>query len=92
MRLDAAAQVPATVPVFSNNAQDGTCRGCHTLSPDGGKLAYSFNAKGMGNLGMAWANDPEPEILPDGSGVVAETMTADRLEIVVIATQETCAG
>jgi len=75
MRLDGTAQVPTTLPVFSNNAQDGKCRGCHTLSPDGGKLAYSFNAKGMGNLGMAWANDPEPEILPDGSGVIAETMT-----------------
>jgi hypothetical protein len=75
MRLDSTAQIPNTVPVFSDNAEDGKCRGCHTLSPDGGKLAYSFNAKGAGNLGMAWANEPEPEILADGSNVLAETMT-----------------
>jgi hypothetical protein len=75
MRLDSDKPVPAAVSVFSDNATNGQCRGCHTLSKDGSKLAYSFNAKGGGDLGMAWTTAPEPEILTPGSGVLAETMT-----------------
>ncbi|MEC9070963.1 MAG: hypothetical protein VX938_01230, partial [Myxococcota bacterium] len=74
MRLDSEDYEPIAEPVFSTNSATGECRGCHTLSPDGAKLAYNFNAKANGDLGMAWAKNPEPEIMGLGSGIPSTTM------------------
>jgi len=78
MRLDANHYDPGAEPVFEDSGtigdgKPGVCRGCHTLSRDGSRLAYVFEAKGSGDLGVAWAQNPDPPILAPGSGALAST-------------------
>lgn len=77
VRLDANPYAPSAEPVFEDSLGSGegpgVCRGCHTLSQDGSRLAYVFESKGSGDLGVSWAQNPQPEILPAGSGALATT-------------------
>lgn len=76
VRLDSNPYAPIAEPVFEDISLDnskGVCRGCHTLSKDGSRLAYVFESKGSGDLGVSWAQNPQPEILPAGSGALATT-------------------
>ncbi len=77
VRLDSNPYAPSAEPVFEDNSgldkAAGVCRGCHTLSKDGSRLAYVFESKGSGDLGVSWAQNPKPEILPAGSGALAST-------------------
>ena len=82
MRLDTYDLTPAAEPVFP---EGGACRGCHTLSRDGSRLAFVYNAKGSGDVGVAWSQSPDPPILGAGSGAYGSQMafgpTADHLVI-----------
>jgi hypothetical protein len=77
MRLDANPFEPVAEPVFTDSGGIGSgktvCRGCHTLSQDGSRLAYVLEAKGSGDLGVSWAQNPEPPIVAAGSGALAST-------------------
>ncbi|MBD90401.1 MAG: hypothetical protein CL940_08695 [Deltaproteobacteria bacterium] len=77
VRLDSNPFAPTAEPVFEDAAPgsggQGVCRGCHTLSQDGSRLAYVFESKGAGDLGVSWAQNPQPEILAAGSGALATT-------------------
>lgn len=50
-------------PVFSTNAETGTCRGCHSLSRDGGTLGFMYNGGDDPRAGLASTASPEPSIL-----------------------------
>lgn len=50
-------------PVFSTNAETGTCRGCHSLSRDGGTLGFMYNGGDDPRAGLASTAAPEPAII-----------------------------
>jgi len=50
-------------PLFSTNADSGTCRGCHTMTRDGGRLGFMYNGGGDPRAGLAWVDEPEPAIV-----------------------------
>jgi hypothetical protein len=65
MRVPEGATAPERV--FSTNAETGTCRGCHTLSRDGGRLAFMYNGGDNPRAGLAWTGAPEPAIVENGT-------------------------
>lgn len=67
MRIAQGETAPA--PVFSTNADSGTCRGCHTLSRDGGRLGFMYNGGDNPRAGIAWVASPEPAVVENGSAL-----------------------
>jgi hypothetical protein len=98
VQIDSAAPVPSTAPVFPDDAPDDgpstlpgaqgqtTCRGCHALSLDGSKLAYTYNgsdvvpngmAGAKGLLAISWAEEPIPELVPPQPDYGAQAVVFD---------------
>jgi hypothetical protein len=65
MRIPNGETTP--VAVFSDNATNGSCRGCHTMSRDGGRLGFMYNGGGDPRAGLAWVDTPETPIVANGS-------------------------
>lgn len=53
--------------VFPDNATNGNCRGCHTMSRDGGRLGFMYNGGDNPQAGLAWVDTPETPIVANGS-------------------------
>jgi len=72
--------------VFTTNANSGNCRGCHTLTRDGSRTAFMYNAGGDPRAGLAWTAAPEPSIVDNGSqwqwDFMAFNPTGDRIAAV----------
>jgi hypothetical protein len=66
MRIPQGAEAPERV--FSTNAESGNCRGCHTITRDGGRLGFMYNGGDNPRAGLAWSSAPEPAILDNGTG------------------------
>lgn len=65
MRIRERASAPERV--FPDNVETGTCRGCHTISPDGSRLAFMYNGGENPRAGIATAESPTPPVIPNGS-------------------------
>jgi len=65
MRIPDGATAPEAV--FPDNATTGTCRGCHTLTRDGGRVGFMYNGGDNPRAGLAWVDDPDPPIVPNGT-------------------------
>jgi hypothetical protein len=65
MRIPSGARSPTAV--FSDNSTNGNCRGCHTMSRDGGTLGFMYNGGDNPRAGLARVDDPENPIIANGS-------------------------
>ena len=58
---------PAARPLFPDNAETGSCRGCHAITRDGGRIGFMYNGGGDPRAGLAWVDEPDPPIVPNAS-------------------------
>ena len=87
MKLDSTSDSPMAENVFPESSTQGqSCRGCHTLSADGSKLAYAYQGDDfplIGNPGtkgvitISQTDEPYPPMVPPQTDLGAETMTFD---------------
>lgn len=75
MRIPQGATEPE--PVFTTNANTGTCRGCHALTRDGGRLGFMYNGGDNPRAGLAWVYAPEPAIIENNSALQWDWLSFD---------------
>jgi len=61
MQIDHGAD--SAIPMFPDNAETGNCRGCHSITRDGGRIGFMYNGGGDPRAGLAWVTEPDPPII-----------------------------
>lgn len=57
----------AARPLFPDNAETGTCRGCHAITRDGGRIGFMYNGGDNPRAGVAWVDEPTPPVIENNS-------------------------
>ncbi|MFT6395674.1 MAG: hypothetical protein ACJAYU_000416 [Bradymonadia bacterium] len=61
--MEIPADEPVARPLFPDNAETGSCRGCHAITRDGSRIGFMYNGGGDPRAGLAWVDEPDPPIV-----------------------------
>lgn len=61
--MEIPADEPVARPLFPDNAETGSCRGCHAITRDGGRIGFMYNGGGDPRAGLAWVDEPDPPVV-----------------------------
>ncbi|MCB9508405.1 MAG: PD40 domain-containing protein [Myxococcales bacterium] len=68
---------PSARPLFPNNAESGTCRGCHAITRDGGRIGFMYNGGDNPRAGIAWVGAPDPPVVENGTTFQWDSLSFD---------------